>query len=202
MMHWGRPAGLGLLACTLVLGGCSSDSQTDQPTAEATETSETTQATTSVTTSAAPGAPAPAATGKGLPVSAVEQGLRTAAAAVPNGRPFDLEVDSDNGRKVLDIEVASDGNEFEVRIDQAGAEIISQRQVGTPSDDVAKAEAAQVDANRAMQTAVEREPDATVSEIQIDTERGVVVWQIELVRPDGSEVEIDVDAQTGAITDS
>lgn len=198
MMHWTRPAGLGLLAAALVLGGCSNDAQTDETTTAATETTQTTEATTP----AAPDAPEPAATGKGLPASAVEQALQTAATAVSNGRPFDLEIESDDGRQVVDIEVASDGNEFEVRIDQTGTEILAQRQAGTPSDDVAKAEAAEIDATRALQTAVEREPDATVTEIQIDTEGGVVVWQIELVRPDGSEIEIDVDAQTGAITES
>lgn len=185
MRHWGRPAALSLLAAALVMSGCSEDAAPEQ-----TNTTAPAAETTS---------PVAVPAGKGAPVDAVERALQTAAGAVPNGRPFDLELETEDGRRVFDIEVASDGNEFEVRVNEAGTEVVGQRRAGDPGDDVAKAEAAQVDATRALQTALEREPGATVDEIQIDTERDVIVWQIELVRPDGSEAEIDVDARSGAI---
>ncbi|CAJ1584821.1 PepSY domain-containing protein [[Mycobacterium] wendilense] len=201
MMHWGRPAGLGLLAAALVLSGCSSDTESQPATDTAAETTKTTETAgaAEATTSPAPGAPASQHAGKGMPAEAVERALQAAGAAVPNGRPFDLEVESRDEQRVFVIDVASDGNEFEVRVSADGNEVVGQRQDDDPGDGVAKVQEAQVDAVRAMQTALEREPDAAVSDIQIDNERDAIVWQIELVRPDGSEVEIDVDARSGAI---
>lgn len=201
MRHWGRPAALSLLAAALVMSGCSEDAAPEQTntTAPAAETTSPPGMATAEMTTAETTSPVAVPAGKGAPVDAVERALQTAAGAVPNGRPFDLELETEDGRRVFDIEVASDGNEFEVRVNEAGTEVVGQRRAGDPGDDVAKAEAAQVDATRALQTALEREPGATVDEIQIDTERDVIVWQIELVRPDGSEAEIDVDARSGAI---
>jgi uncharacterized membrane protein YkoI len=102
---------------------------------------------------------------------------------------------------VFDIKVASNGNEVKVVVNEDGRQIVWQNQASTPDDDVAKVDAAQIEASRAERTAAEHEPNVTVSEMEIDTNReGVVVWQVELVRVDGSEVEIDVDAHRGAIT--
>ena len=125
--------------------------------------------------------------------------MKTAAQAVPNGRPYDLEADSGNGRRVLEVKVASGGNEFKVVIDESGTNVVSQTQQSKPGDDVAKVEGAKIDAGRALQTAADREKNATLDEMEIDTYNGAVVWKVELVRPDGSDVEIAVDAQNGNI---
>ncbi|RAV18451.1 hypothetical protein DQP55_02560 [Mycolicibacterium sp. GF69] len=189
----------GTLALALVLSGCSNDSQTEQPTTTPTAETGTTTETTTATTSVAQGpAPAPGG-GDSVSVAAAQEALNSAARAVPNGRPFGLEVENRNGRKVFEVKVASDGNEIKVLVGEDGKQVISQNQASAPSDDVTKVQDAQVDAVRAVQAAAEREADATVSEIEIDTENGVLVWEVQLVRPDGSEVQLDVDAQTGAV---
>lgn len=194
MTHWGHPASVGALAFALVLAGCSDESASPPPTTTAAESTTATAASTAATTTA------PAAAGVDhIPVAAARAALDTAAQSVPNGRPFDLEVDTRQGKTVIEVRVVSDGNEFEVQVDPNGRQVLAQNQSRTPSDDAAKAQAAQVDAGQALQTAADREPEAALSEMEIDTEAGVVVWAIEMVRPDGSEVELDVDAQTGAI---
>jgi uncharacterized membrane protein YkoI len=179
------------------LTGCGQDSG-GQP--QNTAGTQPGAATPVATTTGIQPSPAVPAGGGGVPVSAAQQALQTAAQAVPNGRVFDLEVETHHGRRVFDIKVGSNGNEIKALVDQDGRQIISQNQASTPSDDVAKIDAAQIDASRAVQTAAEREPNATISELEIDTNgNGALVWQVELVRPDGSEVEIDVDAQNGSI---
>lgn len=194
MTHWGRPASVGALAFALILAGCSDDSAPAQPTTTGAESATTTSAPAAATTAT------PAVAGVDhVPVAAAQAALDSAAKAVPNGRPFDLEVDTRRGSTEIEVRVASDGNEFAVRVDPEGLKVLSQNQSPRPSDDVAQVQAAQVDAGAALQTAADREPGAALSEMEIDTEAGVVVWAIELVRPDGSEVELDVDAQTGAI---
>ncbi|SKR24497.1 MMPL/RND family transporter [Mycobacteroides abscessus] len=52
--------------------------------------------------------------GRGISVASARQALQTAGAAVPGGRPFDLETGSDEGQRVLEVKVASHGEEFKV----------------------------------------------------------------------------------------
>lgn len=188
-MGWGHGFGIGVVVVGLAVSGCSNDSADNGSTTMDSATS----------TSASPSAAVPA-TGAGVSVAQVQQALQSAAQAVPNGRVFDAELETRDGYRVFDVKVASDGNEIKVVVGSDGRQVISQNQAGKPSDDVAKVHGARIDASRALQTAAEREPDTTFSEMEIDTNRdGAVVWQIELRRGDGSEVEVDVDAQNGSV---
>ncbi|NLU83530.1 PepSY domain-containing protein [Rhodococcus sp. HNM0569] len=126
--------------------------------------------------------------------------LRTAAGAVSEGRPFDLEREEEGTESVFDTAVASGADEFQVLVDADGENVRSQRQVDNPSDDIAKLDSATVDAADALRAAGEREPGAQFDEMEIDTDHsGVVVWQVELIRDDGIDVTYRVDARTGEI---
>lgn len=185
------------VALTVFVAGCAQgDEPAPQPEQTATAQLEDAPPAPPATPENSPTAPRG---GPGLPVEAAQQALQTAAQAVPNGRPFDLEVETRNGERVFDVEVASDGNEFELVIDATGTQVISQSQESTPDDDVWKVESARIDVAQALQTAADREPGAAMDELEIDTEDGVLVWEIELVRPDGTEIEIEVDARDGTI---
>lgn len=139
--------------------------------------------------------------GRGISVASARQALQTAGAAVPGGRPFDLETGSDEGQRVLEVKVASQGEEFKVVVAADGQQVVRQQQADKPSDDVAKVERAKVDARRALQAAAGTDPGSTLSEMEIDTNYdGVVVWQVALVHRDGSTLQIDVDAKSAAIS--
>ncbi|MGC7197198.1 PepSY domain-containing protein [Mycobacteroides abscessus subsp. massiliense] len=139
--------------------------------------------------------------GRGISVASARQALQTAGAAVPGGRPFDLETGSDEGQRVLEVKVASQGEEFKVVVAADGQQVVRQQQADKPSDDVAKVERAKVDARRALQAAAGTDPGSTLSEIEIDTNYdGAVVWQVALVHRDGSTLQIDVDAKSAAIS--
>lgn len=128
-------------------------------------------------------------------------GIADGGAAVPGGRPFDLETGSDEGQRVLEVKVASRGEEFKVVVAADGQQVVRQQQADKPSDDVAKAEGAKVDARRALQAAAGTDPGSTLSEMEIDTNYdGAVVWQVALVHRDGSTLQIDVDAKSAAIS--
>lgn len=197
MTHWGHAAGVGTIALVLALTGCGQDDGSTAAQSPTTTTAQPGGTTPATTTTGAP-ATTPAS-GAGLPVAAAQQALQTAAQAVPNSRAFDLETGNQNGKKVFLVKVASDGNQINVQVDETGKQLVSQNQQATPDDDVAKIGTVQIDASRALQTAAEREPNATFDEMEIDTQGGVAVWKIELVRPDGSEVQVHVDAQNGSI---
>lgn len=195
MNRWQRSAGVAVAVSVLGLAGCGDD---DTDVGSPPNSSQ--QMPGSATATGAKGPTSfPADT---APVAAAQQGLRTAA-AVANGRAFDLEIETGNGVQVFDIKVASNGNEIEVLVDRSGNEVLDQSRSSKPSDDVSKVEGAGIDPVRGLQAAADREPEAQVSQLEIDTNRdGVLIWQIELLRSDHSEVEIDVDAQSGEVIGS
>ncbi|KWX67578.1 PepSY domain-containing protein [Mycobacterium sp. NAZ190054] len=195
-------AGIGAIALACAVSGCGQGG--DTPAETVTET---------VTSSAGPeaGAPPPGPTttgtsampptpgGPGLPIDAAQQALRTSAGAVPNGRPYDVQVETREGQRVFEVEVASNGQQFDVVVDAAGARVISSTPSDGADDDARRAEEAAVDAARALQTAADRERDTMLDELEIDSDGAQVVWKIELVHADGSDVEVRVDAQDGSI---
>ncbi|MCP2277741.1 Uncharacterized membrane protein YkoI [Nocardia amikacinitolerans] len=193
MRRWRQIAGAGVAVCALGLTGCGDDDADTGPTASPT-TPIATPATTTTPDSASQQSVETAS------ISAAQRALRTAADAVPNGRAFDVEIETSNGKQVFDVKVASDGNEVKVLVDQLGEQVVAQSRSDEPSDDVAKVESATFDAGRALEAAAEREPGAKLVEMELDTNRdGLLIWQVELVRANGSEVEVDVDARTGAV---
>lgn len=140
-----------------------------------------------------------AARGDVAPVATVQAALRTAAQAVPNGRPFDVEIETSGNQAQFDVKVASDGAEWKVEVDSAGTRVLSQQKAAKPSDDAAKLGKARVDAGKALDAAAQKEPGANFKEMEIDSAATTVIWQVELVRSDGAEIEYGVDANSGAV---
>lgn len=125
--------------------------------------------------------------------------LQTAAAAVPDGQPFDLERDRYQGQQVWDVKVASDGNQFNLYVSADGTDVLSRQQDQTPDDDIAKLQSTQLDAVQALRMAAGDE-GGSLSEMEIDSaDDGSVVWQVELRQADGSVIEENLDAQSGEV---
>lgn len=124
--------------------------------------------------------------------------LQKAADAV-SGQPFDMESDIRDGRDVWDVKVAVNGQEYELWISNDGSEVVDQEQHGSPDDDVQKVEQAQTSALDAL-TAATQQHDGLLDEMEIDTDSGSLVWQIELDQTDGASIELTVDATNGAVT--
>lgn len=198
-----RQVCVGLAAFSLVcaVSACGNNEEGSSPT---TVTETVTDTATAAPTS--PGNPTESPTplpptpgGPGLPVAAAQQALRAAAGAVTDGRPYDVQVETREGQRVFEIEVASAGEQFDVVVDAEGNRVISSTRQDGPDDDARRVESVAVDAARALQTAADREVDTLFDELEIDTDGAQVVWKIDLVRGDGSEVEVRVDAQDGNI---
>ncbi len=199
--------GAGILVCAVAGCGQGGNAPAESTVTETTVTETTVTGTTSApaTTPASPASPTgasglpPTPAGPGLPVPAAQEALRASGAAVPNGRPYDMQVETRDGQRVFEVTVASNGAPFDVVVDAAGSRVISSNPSDGADDDARRAEAAAVDAARALQTAVERAPDTMLDELKIDSDGAQVVWKIDLVHADGSPVEVRVDAQDGSI---
>ncbi|MGH8881333.1 MAG: hypothetical protein ACRD0P_28960, partial [Stackebrandtia sp.] len=183
--------GSAVVGCgVLGLTGCSDDTDTNDATPATTAApSLTTSGPTTTAGTATSTTGTGTMSGDSAPVANALAALDTATGAAPDGKPFDLETDMRGADVVFDTKVAAGGNEIKVVVDATGHRIVSQQQSQEPSDDIAKLTDASVSAADALRTAGSREPDASVDQLEIDTDAGgAVVWQVDLVRSDHSEI--------------
>lgn len=203
-----------IIACllaALALGACSEDSSGEDSRSIdlRTETTNLTEdtAASSTTTDEASGQGGDGSTatdtvpfdGHTASYDLARTALTTAAGAVPDGMPFDLDIDHDDA-PIFEIKVASAGAEYEIDIDITGERVLSTGRESDPDDEVAKVGAAAMDAVTALGRAEELHPDARVEEIEIDRkDSGIVVWEFDLRGPNGEEIDLDLDASSGEV---
>lgn len=107
-----------------------------------------------------------------------------------------IAIDREDGG-IWSVEVrTSAGDGVEVYVDGSTGDILRQRPESLPSE--ARDGAPAVTAVEAIDIVLAAAPGAVTRELDIGTERGVVVWEIE-VRDGGGEIEFYVDASTGEI---
>lgn len=175
----------------ILFGACSSEESSDrQEPGSASTTSSTAVAQgddAGGTTSTAPSQ----GTGPVDAQRAVEIALTAAPGAVV------VEVDEDRGVRAQWEVVAlnRDGSGTELRIDTATGEVISRAPKGL---DPEARTAPAISAPRAMEIAVATAPGEIV-EVDLDSEGGRTVWDVEVRVPSGPKQHLTIDATTGAI---
>lgn len=160
---------------------------TDEPaetTDEATETTaETSDDATTETDAAAPSHTDPAA-----------RAAQGALAAEPDSAV--LSIDPETGDEWEVLVRRADGSGAEIYVNAQSGETLRERAAQVPA---AAADAApQFTAVEAIDVALGAVPDGAIRELDIDTEAGVVVWEI-LVGGGGGATEFYIDATTGDI---
>jgi uncharacterized membrane protein YkoI len=147
--------------------------------------------------STSPGTTAPEpATGA---LARARRAVRTAEAAVPGGRAYDIESERAGGAPVWEVKVArgtSRADELEVRAD--GTAVVARRRAGV-DDDVRKLAEAEISLDRALAIAGGRAGGAAFDEAEIDRSGGRAVWEAEFDRSGGGEVQVSVDARSGNV---
>lgn len=136
----------------------------------------------------------------------LSQAVQAAEEAV-QGRAFEVEFESEDGRLVYELELL-DGNDdvHEVVVDAGTGEVIGQDEQTVEglwqrwlnSDELAAVTGAERSLSDII-TAVEAETGASVREASIDTEGDRVVYEMELAGAGGDELEVEVDPATGEI---
>lgn len=194
-----RTSGALVLATALLTACSGTGSDSDSDTAATTTTSSSQSSSAAATSTSAGSASSSSSSSSGEysdSVDAALAALRTAADAVPNGRPYDLEQDDYDGQQAWEIKVASDGDKFKLYVSADGSDVLNQKQDPSPGDDLAKVQQARVEAMDALQTAADANPGAELDELEIDTRRdGTLIWEIEFY----GDSEVYVDAITGEI---
>ncbi|MDO5492750.1 MAG: hypothetical protein Q4F53_03955 [Nesterenkonia sp.] len=117
-------------------------------------------------------------------------GLSAVEAEYPDGIVFEID-DEDSS---YEWHVYSEGTVYEVKVDKQSLEIVSTEEDGAPGDEEqSELDAIEVGLEEALRSIEDRAGDpsgAFVDEVELDTEDGLVVWEIELA--DGTELDVDV----------
>ena len=97
-----------------------------------------------------------------------------------------------NGNSYYEVKLEQDGVRVEVKID-ATTGVIRQ------GYDVNLFNQATITPTQARNTALNLYPGATVRYAELDYERGVLVYEVELTQANGYKAEVEIDATTGAV---
>ena len=128
------------------------------------------------------------------PQISFERAIEIALERVGGGTVIEAEFDRERGVLVYDVEIRHDMREHDVRIDADTGEIIRHRHFAQTR----QYPDPQISPVRAMEIAIERTGGGMVTELKLDRERGVLVYEIE-VKYDMREYDVRIDANTGEI---
>lgn len=119
--------------------------------------------------------------------------IATAEGAVKGGKVFDLEDDTERGKRIWEAKVAAaGGRQFNVVVSQDGRSLISNDEDQTPDDDIRKLQSAKVDLADAINTAASQASGkGDLTAVEIDTHNNTVVWQMEFGDDAGTTVLVD-----------
>lgn len=186
------------VALTLVLAGCSSGSADPQATTQS----------NSATSSAAPTDDGGrAAMGADLAVTSFAISWSDAVdTAMDNfdGQLAEIELDWSRDRYAYKIELVSDTEEYEVRVDADTGEQFDERTEPIESDDLAEKQAEVVDINEiiswddALAAALDAQA-GTVNEWKLEGTQQGPQYQFDIDDDSGEDYEVSIDAKTGKL---
>ena len=115
------------------------------------------------------------------------------------GKVFDLDLDLRRGRLVWDLDVASAGREFEIRVDARSGKVLRVSRDRTPDPEIALLRSAKVGASKAARTSARAVRGGSTTALELERERGTVVWDAEVTTSGGVEYDVIVHARTGDV---
>lgn len=168
-------------------------SATAEPTEEPPAASEEDTATSTTTAEPPQQTSEPTSTPPATPTEAAVAAV-VLAQQETGGTAYQVELDDG----VWVVDVAVDSSNFEVAVDLDGLSVISARPDGpVDTDDLGKLAVATVSIEEAMTVAAD-EVGGDITEVDLDTESGVVVWKVDL-DVDSDDIEVSVSATTGEV---
>jgi uncharacterized membrane protein YkoI len=125
-----------------------------------------------------------------------------AAMAVHPGKVKELEMTLDNGVPHYEFEIeTADGRETEVECDAMTGKIVEVEWENDNMDIDAFLEKATVSPAQARKAALERVP-GRIDDVDLETtSTGALSYEFEVITPDGKEMDVEVDAMSGEVTE-
>lgn len=130
-----------------------------------------------------------------------QEATKIALEKVP-GTVDEVELENEDGLIVYEFEiVGEDGSEQDIEVDAKTGEIVKVEADDDENDDFSQADLAKqakITKDEASEKALEQVP-GTVTEVELDDENGLVVYDVEINAEDGTQQSVEVDAKTGKI---
>lgn len=194
------------LAAATFLAGCSmgSPESTVTPSSPTPTQSETASGTSSEqsesSTDNSEGSGEGAAALQGVAVTAQEAGV-VALDAQADGRVVEIELEYSGGKAVWEVKVVSAEGSTEVLVDVSTGQVVGEKDRSTRPDSeaLARLDSAKLDFAQAIGLILAEAPGEEITEISLDTDRGTVTWEAELVTAGNQKREIYIDAVTGDV---
>ncbi|MFI7583815.1 PepSY domain-containing protein [Kocuria sp. M1N1S27] len=117
-------------------------------------------------------------------------------AAGEDGRAF--EVDLQDSPASWEIAVAAGELQYDVYVSRDGTEVFSQEEDDLDSDDRLALDRARVPLEDALRTALSA-TNGTLEDAELETEDGVLVWEIGVDEPGGNSADVFVNAENGSV---
>lgn len=175
------------LATMLLLSACGGGDDGDDP--QTPGTSATAETLTAPNTT-----PLPVTTPA---VGAMERAAATALKAAPHTTLTSIETEGDGWEVQL---VAGDGTERELLVTGAGTEVVrNEAERDHENEDLALVRKAKLDYRDAADAMRASLPGARITELDLDSRRGTVVWEGDVIGPDGARHALEIDARTGRV---
>ncbi|MFJ8235876.1 PepSY domain-containing protein [Ureibacillus sp. NPDC094379] len=118
------------------------------------------------------------------------------------GKVNEVELENEDGLIVYEFEiVGEDGSEQDLEVDAKTGEIVKVEADDEENDDLSQAELvkqAKITKDEASEKALVQVP-GTVTEVELEDEDGLVVYDVEINAEDGTQQSVQVDAKTGKI---
>lgn len=183
-----------VLAGGLLLAGCTSPATapaTTAPTVNPPAATAAAPAPTAATTDAPRGDTAADA--------AAHNAAGGAAAATAEAEVSGTAIQLDHDDQRWEVEVLVGDRVHDVTTDNGGTAVTeSDRDEAVDGDDARRAAAATVSLVDAMKTALEATP-GVIDDVELDDRNGAVVWEVTIDTAENDDVDVYVDAATGAI---
>jgi uncharacterized membrane protein YkoI len=125
--------------------------------------------------------------------------IRLGTAAVKGGRVFDMELNRERGSLVWELDVASSGKAYDVRLNARSGKVVRLKRDRTPDRGMRLLRVAEVSAAGAVRTATSAVKPADLRANELDRWHGRVVWEAELRTANGTEYDVKIDARTGKV---
>lgn len=189
---------------SLALAACGSQNATQQAPQPAvttvTVTAEPTASSGAVESTPASSETSSEAASVAADVAGVQGALERALEARAGGTVVKVDRD-DDGHERYDVDLVLDGVVHELTFDAAGS--LTQEKTDHDAEDINRAQSAQVSAADALSTAAAGRGGQVATDVSLDTEKGILVWEVEFDDATGSDAgTVYVDAATGELVPS
>ena len=144
-------------------------------------------------------APSPSAASTPPKVEALLRAGKLGLSRVPGSTVYSIESENDGNTWEVEL-VTSDGTKHEMHISADGRTVArAPKRDGRNAKYSDRVKAAKLDYRAAVDVLLDTVPNAQIKELNLDHERGTVVWEADVVTTSGTARSLEIDAASGKV---